>query len=150
MGQRPRLVPPLTASSPALPKVQTGRDIRRWHHSDPGWKVRPGVIYFGAEYGIGHIRWTSWTAKGAWGQGRLFEGLTQPPTRVKIHLWNVHRHSGPGRYFKDLKYIGRYSAFLHVSGGVGPDQPSSESRSSAVDGGFRHLPHVGPAQRCQG
>ena len=71
------------------------------------------------------------------GQGRLFEGLTQPPTRVKIHLWNVHRHSGPGRYFKDLKYIGRYSAFLHVSGGVGLTNPAARA---VIRGGWRLSP----------
>ena len=92
--------------------------VAGWHRASGSWKIRPGAIYFGAEYGIGHIRWTSWTSKSAWGKGTLDDGLTQAPAQVKVHLWNVHRHSGPGRYFKDLKYSGRHSAFLHINGGV--------------------------------
>lgn len=107
--------PSAAMSRHSLPKVQTGGMYGGWHHSDPGWKVRPGVIYFGAEYGIGHIRWTSWTSKSAWGKGTLVDGMAQAPTQVKVHLWNVHSHSGPGRYFKDLKYTGRYRAFLHIN-----------------------------------
>jgi hypothetical protein len=102
----------------SLPKVQTAGMVAGWHRVSGSWKVRPGTIDFGAEYGIGHIRWTSWTAKGAWGRGRLFEGLTQKPSQVTIHLYRVRSHSGPGRYFKDLKYTGRHSGFLHISGGV--------------------------------
>ena len=37
---------------------------------------------------------------------------------MNVHVWNVHSHSGPGRYFKDLKYTGRYSQFLFINGGV--------------------------------
>jgi hypothetical protein len=103
----------------SLPKVQTtGMFSTQWRVVHGSWTVRPAGIDFGAEYGIGHIRWTSWTSKSAWGKGTLSDGIFQAPTQVKVHLWNVHRHSGPGRYFKDLKYTGRHSGFLHINGGV--------------------------------
>jgi hypothetical protein len=106
--------PAATAARHSLPKVQPAGMA-------PGqgsWKIRPGAVYFGAEYGIRHIRWTSWTSKSAWGKGTLDDGLTQAPTQVKVHLWNVHRHSGPGRYFRYPRYTGRNSAFLHINDGV--------------------------------
>jgi hypothetical protein len=124
LGATAAAAAPASASAPAamsrhsLPKVQTAGMVAGWHRVRGSWKIRPGTISFGAEYGIGHIRWTSWTSKRAWGKGTLDDGLTQAPTQVKVHLWNVHRHSGPGRYFKDLKYSGRHSAFLHINGGV--------------------------------
>lgn len=110
--------PSAAMSRHSLPKVQTAGMVAGWHRVSGSWKVRPGTIYFGAEYGISHIRWTWWSSKSAWGKGTLSDGIFQAPTQVKVHLWNVHRHSGPGRYFKDLKYTGRYRAFLHINGGV--------------------------------
>ena len=106
------------AASHSLPKVQTNGMGGSWHR--PGWTVRPGVITLGAEYQLIRIRWSSWTQAGAYGRGHLLacDAFTCERAPVKIHLWNVHRHSGPGRYFKDLKYTGRYSAFLHINGGV--------------------------------
>lgn len=116
-------VAPVSASSPpasashSLPKVQTQGMFGGWHNH--GWKVRPGAIYFGAHYGIGSIRWTSWTAKAAWGKGHMFVGITYPVIRVKIHMWGVKSHSGPGRYFKYLHHTGgKFSDKLWISGGV--------------------------------
>ena len=106
------------SSHRSLPKVQTNGMGGSWHR--PGWTVRPGVITLGAEYQLIRIRWSSWTQAGAYGRGHLLacDAFTCERAPVKIHLWNVHRHSGPGRYFKDLKYTGRYRAFLHINGGV--------------------------------
>lgn len=91
-----------TSASRLLPKVQTAGMYGGWHHSDPGWK------------------------------GDLFDGPTRPPTRIKIHLWNVHSHLGPGRYFKDLKHTGRYSQFLFIKGGVWASRPLNASLTSAA------------------
>jgi hypothetical protein len=50
---------------------------------------------------------------------------------VNIHVWNVHRHSSPGRYFKDLKYTGRYRAFLVIAGGGWASKPLNASLMSS-------------------
>ena len=119
------------SSHRSLPKVQTNGMGGSWHR--PGWMVRPGGIVFGALYEIHRIRWSHWTNRWAHGQGRLLAcaGAAGPCVRsvVTIHLWNVHSHSGPGRYFKDVKYTGTHSLdpisgghgrsrFLYISGGV--------------------------------
>jgi hypothetical protein len=110
------------AASHSLPKVQTAGMTAGWHPTNPGWRIRPGIIYFGAMYEIKKISWSTWTSTGAYGRGRLVAcaGAAGPCERatVNIHLWNVHSHSGPGRYFKDLKYTGRYKQFMHISDGV--------------------------------
>ena len=124
--------PVVAASSHhSLPKVQTNGMGGSWHR--PGWMVRPGGIVFGALYEIHRIHWSQWTNRWAHGQGHLLacDGAAGPCVRsiVNIHLWNVHSHSGPGRYFKDLKYTGTHSLdpisgghgrsrFLYISGGV--------------------------------
>ena len=122
-----------TSASHSLPKVQTSMS-GGWHHSITGWKVRPGEIVFGAEYGIDHIHWASWTGRSAWGHGVLFEGPIQDPKSAPatVHVWNVHSHSGPGRYFKDLRYTGRYIGFLRINGGVWTNNTSTSVTSSST------------------
>ena len=139
------------SSHRSLPKVQTGGMFGGWHNGQ--WKVRPRVIYFGSFYGIYRVSWKSWNNSNAWGRGHLSAcaGAGGPCQRgaVKIHLWNVHSHSGPGRYFKDLKYTGRYKQFIHVNGGVwvwGPYASLMSSRAQHRAGDLRNLRELAGSQ----
>jgi hypothetical protein len=89
-------------ASHSQPKVQSEGMGGGWHRG--AWVIRPGTITLGAEYQLKGIRWSSWTQARAYGRGHLVAcaGAAGPCERatVNIHVWNVHRHSGPGRYFK--------------------------------------------------
>ncbi len=34
---------------------------------------------------------------------------------MKIHLAYVYTHAGPGRYFKYLSYVGKYSQWMWIN-----------------------------------
>jgi len=105
------------AASHSQPRVQSEGMGGGWHRG--AWVTRPGTITLGALYQLKRIRWSSWTSSGAYGQGHLLACTAFMCWRgtENIHLYNVHRHSGPGYYFKDLKYTGPHGAYLVIAGG---------------------------------
>jgi hypothetical protein len=104
-------------ASHSQPKVQSEGMGGGWHRG--AWVIRPGTITLGAEYQLVRIRWSSWTSSGAYGQGHLLacDAFECERGMENIHVFNPHTHSGPGWYFKDLKYTGHHGAYLVIAGG---------------------------------
>lgn len=107
------------ASASSLPKAQT-MPAGGWHS---GWKVRPGVMYFGAHFLIKGLRWSYWAGSSAKGYGRF--AVYPGPGRgywvnATAYLHDVRYHRGPGRYFRDLRITyghNHHTIYLHVTSG---------------------------------
>jgi hypothetical protein len=87
-----------------------------WHST---WGVRPRITAFSSFYEIRRIRWSSWTSSNAYGRGHLVAcaGAAGPCHNgvVNSHLYAVHSHSGPGRYFSNLRYSGSHARHLWIT-----------------------------------
>lgn len=111
------------ASGSSLPKAQS-LEWGGWHR---GWQVRPGSIGLGSYFALRGLRYSYWSSSSASGKGQLLISNCRPDcakaahwTKASVYFHGVRSHSGPGRYFRDLRITyGRnhHTLYLHITSG---------------------------------
>jgi hypothetical protein len=97
----------------AAPAASTGRLPVVYQGAGGSWEspaVRPHTTLLGADYDVGKLSWSRWTARSAHGEGKLVDcaGAGGPCTtyRAGMTLFDVKTHHRT-RYFATMKITGK-------------------------------------------
>ena len=97
----------------AAPAASTGRLPVVYQGAGGSWEspaVRPHTTLLGADYDVGKLSWSRWTARSAHGEGKLVDcaGAGGPCTtyRAGMTLFDVKTHHRT-RYFAVMKITGK-------------------------------------------
>jgi hypothetical protein len=120
------------ASASSLPKIQTAGMGGNWSGT---WRVRPGLVAFGAHFLVQNLRYRYYTAGHAYAHGRLLVDRCRPNcvsgghyVNATAYFWDVFNHRGPGNNFGSLRLRwGKHRSMLLWINGAGAWQWSSLS-----------------------